>query len=108
MSAMEECQPSRGADTACDCIVLQCLNSGIFPNISRISPVYLAQAVLHSVDLPISFVGMILSLVLICRKKTNFLVRVFVYSTFPLTQGWIQGGGYWGANPTNSQNMMTS
>ena len=72
--------------TACGCLLI--IQPDYFlPNISQthFAPFYVAQAVLHSVDLPMSLIGTILSLVFICLKKTNFLVRVFAYSTFPLT-----------------------
>ncbi len=42
---------------------------------------YIAQAAVLSVVFPLSFVGMVLNIVFIYRKKTNFLVRRIVYMT---------------------------
>ena len=54
-------------------------------NVTNVEPIYLAQAIIYSVELPVSIVGLILNIVFICRKKTNFLVRVFVYTSIPIT-----------------------
>ncbi len=54
--------------------------------------VYIAQAVVLSVVFPLSFVGMVLNIVFICRRKTNFLVRRIVYMTVITT---LQLGVLW-------------
>ena len=54
--------------------------------------VYIAQAVVLSVVFPLSFVGMVLNIVFICRRKTNFLVRRIVYMTVITT---LQLGALW-------------
>ena len=57
-----------------------------WPNVSNftnVEPIYLAQAIIFSVELPVSLVGVILNIIFVCRKKTNFLVRVFVYTSIP-------------------------
>ena len=55
-------------------------------NINTTLPgVYIAQAVVLSVVFPLSSVGMVLNIVFICRRKTNFLVRRIVYMTVNTT-----------------------
>ncbi len=54
--------------------------------------VYIAQAVVFSLAFPLSFIGMVLNIVFICLKKTNFLVRRIVYTTVPTT---LQLGALW-------------
>ena len=54
--------------------------------------VFIAQAVVLSVVFPLSFVGMVLNIVFICRRKTNFLVRRIVYMTVITT---LQLGVLW-------------
>ena len=64
-----------------------------YPNINTTLPdVYIAQAVVLSVVFPLSFVGMVLNIVFICRRKTNFLVRRIVYMTVITT---LQLGALW-------------
>ena len=46
---------------------------------------YLVQASILSVGLPVSFIGMLLSIATVCRRRTNFLARIFVYLTIPTT-----------------------
>ncbi len=62
------------------------------PNINTTLPVYIAQAVVLSVVFPLSFVGTVLNIVFICRRKTNFLVRRIVYMTVITT---LQLGVLW-------------
>ena len=58
----------------------------ILQNMSNgIPPLYLAQAITYSVLLPVNSVGVVLNIVLICQKKTTFLVRVFTYFSFAVT-----------------------
>ena len=54
--------------------------------------VYIAQAAVLSVVFPLSFIGMVLNIVFICRKKTTFLVRRIVYMTVITT---LQLGALW-------------
>ncbi len=54
--------------------------------------VYIAQVAVLSVAFPLSFVGMVLNIVFICRKKTNFLARRMVYLTVVTT---LQLGALW-------------
>ena len=61
-------------------------------NINTTLPVYIAQAVVLSVVFPLSFVGTVLNIVFICRRKTNFLVRRIVYMTVITT---LQLGVLW-------------
>ena len=62
-------------------------------NINTTLPdVYIAQAVVLSVVFPLSFVGMVLNIVFICLRKTNFLVRRIVYMTVVTT---LQLGALW-------------
>ena len=62
-------------------------------NINTTLPdVYIAQAAVLSVVFPLSFVGMVLNIVFICRRKTNFLVRRIVYMTVITT---LQLGALW-------------
>ena len=64
-----------------------------YPNINTTLPdVFIAQAVVLSVVFPSSFVGMVLNIVFICRRKTNFLVRRIVYMTVITT---LQLGALW-------------
>ena len=74
---------------ACDW-VLQNIDINIPPLYQQnksvdIPPLYLAQAITYSLLLPVSFVGLILNIVVICRKKTTFLVRGFNYFSFAVT-----------------------
>ena len=63
------------------------------PNINTTLPhVFIVQAVGLSVVFPLSFVGMVLNIVFICRRKTNFLVRRIVYMTVITT---LQLGALW-------------
>ncbi len=63
------------------------------PNINTTLPdVFIVQAVVLSVVFPLSFVGMVLNIVFICRRKTNFLVRRIVYMTVITT---LQLGALW-------------
>ncbi len=57
--------------------------------------VYIAQVAILSFVFPLSFVGMVLNIVFICRKKTNFLVRRTVYLTVVTT---LQLGALWFSN----------
>ena len=43
------------------------------------------QAAVLTVELPVSFIGTILSFVFVCRNKPNFLVRVYAYTCIPVT-----------------------
>ena len=72
--------------SACDSIIL-CYSGSYLPQNATIDvpPVYLAQAIIYSLEFPVSAVGTIMSLIFICRRKTNFLVRVFVYSSVVTT-----------------------
>ena len=54
--------------------------------------VFIVQAVVLSVVFPLSFVGMVLNIVFVCRRKTNFLVRRIVYVTVITT---LQLGALW-------------
>ena len=64
-----------------------------YPNINTTLPdVFIAQAVVLSVVFPLSFVGTVLNIVFICRRKTNFLVRRIVYITVITT---LQLGAFW-------------
>ncbi len=45
----------------------------------------LAQKVLFSLELLFSIIGLVLNIAFICRKKTNFLVRLFIYSSVATT-----------------------
>ncbi len=45
----------------------------------------LAQIVLFSLELLFSIIGLVLNIAFICRKKTNFLVRLFVYLSVTTT-----------------------
>ncbi len=64
-----------------------------YPNINTTLPdVYIAQAAVLSVVFPLSFVGTVLNIVFICRRKTNFLVRRIVYMTVITT---LQLGALW-------------
>ena len=85
-------QPPMCQGTACGCITLQFANKSVEV---VIPPVYLAQTIIYSLELPLSLIGMILCITFICRKKTNFLVRVFVYSAIPIT---ILLGVFWLSN----------
>ena len=78
--------------TACECIQGE-LSS--FDLQLKIPLIYLAQAIIYSVELPLSLVGVILNIVFIIRKKTNFLMRVFVYLSISMT---FLLGVYWFAN----------
>ena len=63
------------------------------PTINTTLPdVFIAQAVVLSVVFPLSFVGTVLNIVFICRRKTNFLVRRIVYMTVVTT---LQLGVLW-------------
>ena len=63
------------------------------PNINTTLPdVFIAQAVVLSVVFPLSFVGTVLNIVFLCRRKTNFLVRRIVYLTVITT---LQLGAFW-------------
>ena len=76
------------AQSACDYIVQDNVT-----NEYSVPSVYLAQAIIYSLEFPVSVVGAIMSLIFICRRKTNFLMRVFVYSsavtTFFLGISWV-------------------
>ena len=64
-----------------------------YTNINTTLPgFFIAQAAVLSVVFPLSFVGMVLNIVFICRKKTNFLVRRIVYMTVITT---LQLGALW-------------
>ncbi len=64
-----------------------------YPNINTTLPdVFIVQAAVLSVVFPLSFVGMVLNIVFICRRKTNFLVRRIVYMTVITT---LQLGALW-------------
>ena len=54
--------------------------------------VYIAQVAVLSVAFPLSFIGMVLNIVFICQKKTNFLARRIVYLTVVTT---LQLGTLW-------------
>ena len=54
--------------------------------------VYIAQVAVLSVAFPLSFIGMVLNIVFICQKKTNFLARRIVYLTVVTT---LQLGALW-------------
>ena len=45
----------------------------------------LAQIVLFSLELLFTFIGLVLNIVFVCRKKTNFLTRLFVYLSVATT-----------------------
>ena len=69
-----------GPRSACDYIV-QSYSGSYLPQKATIDvpTVYLAQAILYSLEFPVSVVGTIISLIFICRRKTDFHVRVFTY-----------------------------
>ena len=69
-----------GPQSACDYIVQHNAT-----NEYSVPSVYLAQAIIYSLEFPVSVVGTIISLIFICRRKTNFLMRVFVYSSVNTT-----------------------
>ena len=52
---------------------------GAFPEL------ILAQKVLSSLELLLSIIGLVLSIVFVCRKKTNFHARLFVYLSVATT-----------------------
>ena len=54
-----------------------CNNSSIWPPITQ--PGFYVQVAILSASFICSVLGVILDVVFICRKKTNFLVRLFVY-----------------------------
>ena len=63
-----------------------------YPNINTTLPgVFIAQAVVLSVVFPLSFVGMVLNIVFICRRKTNFLdsLHTTVITTLQLGALWL-------------------
>ncbi len=45
----------------------------------------LAQRVLFSLEFLFTFIGLVLNIVFVCRKKTNFLTRLFVYLSVATT-----------------------
>ncbi len=49
------------------------------------SKLVLAQMVLFSLELLFTIIGLVLSVVFVCRKKTNFLLRLFVYLSVATT-----------------------
>ncbi len=49
------------------------------------SKLILAMIVLFSLELLFSIIGLVLNIAFICRKKTNFLVRLFVYLSVATT-----------------------
>ena len=53
--------------------------------LEAIPKLILAQQVLFSLELLFSIIGLVLNIVFVCRKKTNFLVRLFVYSSVATT-----------------------
>ena len=71
--------------SACDYIVhsvVSCL--GPYPPQNAtidVPSVYLAQAIIYSLEFTVSVVGTIMSLIFTCRRKTNFLMRVLIYSS---------------------------
>ena len=67
------------------------LNPAWSSNIS-LPGVFITQAAVLSVVFPLSFVGMVLNIVFIYRRKTNFLVRRIVYMTVITT---LQLGALW-------------
>ena len=69
------------ARTACTNMICK-LELGPADPIPRFTKV---QAAILTVELPVSFIGMILSFVFVCRNRPNFLVRVFTYSCIPVT-----------------------
>ena len=68
-----DCQQLSG--TACACIYIDSPSIPIF---------FVAQAVIYTMELLVCFTGLILNFAFICRNKTNFLVRVFAYSSIPV------------------------
>ena len=62
---------------------------------TTVPDVYIAEAAVLSVMFPLSFIGMVLNIVFICRKKTNFVVRRMVYLTVITT---LQLGALWFAS----------
>ena len=70
--------------SACGCIVQSYLDPYLPHNATipvDVPSVYLAQAIIYSLEFPVSVVGAIISLIFICQRKTNFLVRVLIYSS---------------------------
>ena len=70
--------------TVCSCATTE------YQWLTNLSHVYLpreclAPAVLYSVDLLVCLVVLGLNIVSICQKKTDFLMRAFIYETIPIT-----------------------
>ncbi len=57
----------------------------IASRLEAIPKLILAQIILFSLELLFSIIGLVLNIVFVCRKKTNFLVRLFVYSSVATT-----------------------
>ncbi len=62
------------------------------PDSTTLPNLYIALAAVLSVVFPLSFIGTVLNIVFICRKKTNFLARRIVYITVVTT---LQLGALW-------------
>lgn len=62
-------------DTACSYIATN----------DTVPSVYFVQAILFSIDLPLTIFGVILCITFICRKKTNFVERIFTYLSIAIT-----------------------
>ncbi len=53
--------------------------------LDAIPQLILAQIVLFSLALLFSIIGLVVSIVFVCRKKTNFFTRLFVYLSVATT-----------------------
>ena len=80
---------SSSVGTACSCILMDNATYPMQPNASDVTidvpPIYLIQAIFFSIMFPVSLIGTILSILCICRRKTDFLLRVFVYVSITIT-----------------------